>query len=239
MSAPHPADPRDDALRHEQFIAEVLRIRDRKTGEKPASALPSLLSSSVVAAIITVVGTAVVGNMVTNAYQARARRNDAVLQYLRDKRAARDTAVSSALRIVGTYVTAIEDLVLITHPDFKTAGRSPAEAKKLDEWKTSLQAAHDKADDEWRRERDTTRFTLAFHDTEGGQLQAQWSRLATAVDALEDCSRGWFMQHAQGDQPFRDSPCTDQRKAVNTSMDSLVAALQEAERRFFEAQLNR
>jgi hypothetical protein len=237
VSAPPPVDPHDDALRHEQFISEVLRIR--KGEEKSKSTLTNLLTSSVVAAAVTVLGTAVVGNFITNAYQAGAKRNDAIVQYVRDKRAARDGAVNKALQIVGAYVTAIEDLVHITSPEFRSEGRPPAEMKKLDDWKETIQAAHDKADTEWRRERDTTRFTLAFQDTEGGSLQQRWAELATAVDSLEDCGRGWFMQHAWGDTAITVSPCASKRESVNTAMDHLVRALQQSEKSFFDTQMRR
>jgi hypothetical protein len=237
VSSPRVGDSHDDALRQERFIAEVLRIR--KGDEKSKGALVTFLTSGVMAAIVTVTGTAVVGNVVTNAYQLRAKQNDAVLQYLRDKRSARDAAVNRALQIVGSYITAIEDLVQITSPDFRSEGRKPAEVKKLDDWKATVQEAHDKADAEWRRERDTTRFTLAFQDTEGGQLQQHWSGLASSVDALEDCGRGWFMLHAYGDEPFSTSPCAKQRESVNAAMDKLVSALQNSERKFFDAQLSR
>lgn len=212
----------EERLEHEREIAEVLAIR--KPPSAPKSLIELWLNSSVVAAVVGVVGTALLGAYVSGEIQRRAKENEQELARQHEMRAARAVAVEKSLAVVGQNLNATDDLLVTVNNGYHESRHKAEDLPALRAWKRQLAERRDKADSDWRQSRRSLGYTLVY--TFGGDravLQA-WEDIVNASDAYERCTRDWYWRNAaSGSDEEVSSVCLRERKAYESAIEQLTA----------------
>jgi len=212
---------------------------DSAIGPNPTRRLGAILTSPVVAALISVLGTAVLGNWIASRFQDRAKKNEAALQLLRDDRSARIATVKEALTLVGEYVAASEDLITVTDPAFRVAGRSEGDRDDLLRWKKQVRETHDKVDFRWRQQSESLGYVLLYHVYGERRVLDDWRALSGAASGFEKCAREWYME--RGDDSEARLPaelCETHRAKVRESMRGFTDSLRNAERAMYDSRVS-
>lgn len=225
---PQPEWNADEArqLRHETFVAEVLRARGGPP--KPAETKPwweRLLNATAVTALIGVVGTGVVGHWVAGAVQERSKQRELALVAYREYLNAELDTVKSAYRLIGSYLSASEDLIFLTGPAFQTRGFTPEQVQALEAQKQEMRKHYNEMDAQWRNERDSLGFLMAYYHDGSQDIAEAWRAAQQAVDAFNDCAWQWHVTHpAVSDAEMR-AACLAEKAGASDRVSALTQRL--------------
>ena len=193
--------------------------------EQPKGVFESLVTSSVVAALVTVLGTAVVGNYIAGRVQERNKRNEIALSAFRDNQASQVALVKEVYELIGRYRAAGEDLIYITGDQF-AAGNYDEPARKLNQaWFTSIRNHHDEVDQLWRQKKYALGYLLSFHYHGRKEVADSWATTVTSADAFEECV-DQQARKAPGSQSLKDYPCRAQMRTLDDQVASLTRTLE-------------
>jgi hypothetical protein len=97
---------------------ELLKLRNKgSSSDQPKQQLEVLANSTVLAAIVTVLGTVIAGTFISGVIQDRSKKkNELELQSKRDYLKSQVDVDSKAYDLIGRYVAAADDLITITKP---------------------------------------------------------------------------------------------------------------------------
>lgn len=181
--------------------------------------------SPIAATLITVLGTAVVGNLVAAGVQDRSKRNEIALTAFRDNQTAQVGVVKEIYDLIGKYTAAGSDLVWITRDQFADENFSPEDAKLNHQWFHNVRDKHDEIDATWRQKKYSLGYLLAFHYHGRQGISESWHEVVKAVDAFDECV-GEQAQQAPGSQQFTVSPCQSKADVVDGKVANLTQSLE-------------
>jgi hypothetical protein len=212
----------DEQLEHERHIARLLEIRQPPVTVKSPK-LDTWANSSVLAAIIGVVGTAILGACVSGMIQDRSKRNELELAESRETRAARAAAVEKVLAVVGQNLNATDDLLVTVNNGYNESRHRTEDVPRLQEWKRTLAERRDKADSDWRQTRRSLGYTLLYHFGGNTEVQSAWNQIVSASDQFERCTRDWYWHNAVvGSDEEVPAVCRKERAAYEAAIENLT-----------------
>lgn len=212
-----------EQLDYERHIAEVIRIRQEK---KASSRLELWLNSAALAALIGVLGTALLGAWVAGIVQDRSKRNELELTSRNERRAARNAAVANILRIVGAHLSATDDLIVSVNNAYREQGRTSREVKELQEWKKKIVEARNAAEMEWRKEKRSLGFTLVYLFDNDASINTAWAGVAQIADEFERCTNSWYGLNAEaGSDKEPHEVCPTERSGLDSALGQLTRAV--------------
>lgn len=214
----------DEQLEYERRIAEVLKIRS--AGKKEESKVFAWLNSAFGLTMVGFVCTGILGALVTGMVQDRSKRNEMELQARKERSAARHEAMTKILGLLGAYVSSADDLVVIVNNAYSEAGRGKEEVRKLREWREKITTERDKADADWRREREGLGYTLQFLFENDERVSSAWGGVVEKADGFEACTNGWYTQNAAKGSNLKPAQvCPNERSALREAMTALTKAV--------------
>jgi len=201
--------------------------------ETPKRLIEVLSGSSVITALVTVIGTAIIGNAVAGAIQDKSKKNEIALTAFRENQAAQVAVVTEAYQLLGKYVAASDDLITLTDAYFNRADYPSAEAKKrLESWINEVRSNHDQVDRAWREKKYSLGYLLAYHHSGKRSIAQAWTILVQSVDKFGECSRGWLQEHGEGTSRLHPTrPCAEPFSEVEQNSFALTQSL-EADHRY-------
>ena len=215
-----PAD-RAEELEHERHVAEILAIR--KPPDTPKSSLTTWLNSSVVTALIGVIGTGIVGAVISGRIQETARQNERARVAEVARSESQRAIVAKVVDRVDAFLTASDDMLVGVNLSYEERGRTRDDVMKLRTWKTALAEARDKAEAEWRRGKRSLSLGLDYEFDGGDGVMKAWQELANAVDAFEECTNTWYTNNAAiGTTLTPQRICAEKRAAAEQASQIFV-----------------
>jgi hypothetical protein len=212
---------RAEQLEHERHFAEILAVR-KGPGSSP-SQLEKWLNSSVVTTLIGVIGTAVVGTLISAQIQNRARINELARAASAARAENQRAIINKVLDRVSTFVATTDDVLVGVNLSYEERGRTREEIKQLRTWKTELATARDKAESEWRRGKRSLGLALHYEFEGSAEIMKAWQDLAIAIDAFEKCTNSWYTANAAiGTTLTPDRICPDERAAADQASELFV-----------------
>lgn len=211
----------DDQIAYERHVARILEIRKPPAKEK--STLTEWLNSSVITALIGVLGTAVIGSLITAQVQNTAQSNEQA----RTRRAARiqsqNDVVAKILQRTGAFLSATDDLLVTVNSGYDERGRKPEDAKKLRAWKVKLSEQRDQADLDWRRDRHSLTFTVHYVFAGAEHVTKSWEAVVRAIDGFEKCTNTWYTANAhEGTVLTPDLICGNERETADRAVEAFT-----------------
>jgi hypothetical protein len=186
------------------------------------------LNSSVVAAVVGVLGTGVLGALVSARIQNTSKQNELALASARETREARAAIVGRILEVVGRNLSATDDL-LVTVNNAYAAGRMPVEDRpRLAAWKEALAERRDKSDSEWRELRRSLGYALVYRFGGSQPVRTAWQDLVVSSDRFEQCTNAWYSAHARiGSDLTILQVCVTERQGYESAVERLTTVVHE------------
>ena len=201
-----------------------MAIRNPKNDKR--SGWEAWLNSSVLVALIGVVGTGLFSAWISGLIQERSKNAELQRAAQQQLRTDQNAAVLRVLALMANQSSAIDDLLTITHSSYNDGRFSGQELKDLDEWKKKIRSAHDDADSTWRREKITAGYTLLYLFDNDAKVSAAWSSLAATGDAFEDCANQFYSKNALHGTDQRPAQiCDVERKAIADALSHFTGAV--------------
>lgn len=214
-------EERSAQIDYEKHIANILAVR--KPPQESSSILKTWLNSSVLAALVGVVGTAVLGAYIAARIQETARLNERERTAADARLENRRAIVAKVIDRVSTFMAASDDLLVAVNVAYDEKGRNSDDVKKLRAWKTELAVARDKAEAEWRRGKRSLALGLDYEFDRADDVTKAWQELAVNVDAFEKCTNTWYSNNALiGTTLPPERICPDERTAAEQSSEVFV-----------------
>jgi hypothetical protein len=212
----------EEQIQHERLIAQVLRIRN-PSDER--STLYTWLNSNLAIALIGVIGTGVVGTILSGMIQDRSKNNELSRMAQESRLESQNAAVGKVLERVGAFLSATDDLLTTVNNANTERGRLPNEVKQLQKWKADVRQRRDTADVEWRRDKGGLGFTLNYVFDGNRSVSDGWRQLLRAEDQFETCTRNWYIANAEkGSDEAADVICTSERSAFEQSVEAFTTS---------------
>src|ERR1700741_4531850 len=149
----------DEQVEYERHVAKVLEIRGLTSSP---SRLGTWLNSTVMATLIGVVGTGVLGAWVTGRVQDRSKENELARTAQEQRLTSQNTLITKVLDRVGALVSSTDDLLTTVNNVNTEEGRPAREVNELQEWKLRVRKTRDDADAVWRNDKRSLGYSLLY-----------------------------------------------------------------------------
>jgi hypothetical protein len=213
----------EEQVEYERQLAKVLEIRGLASSP---STLSTWLNSTVVATLVGVVGTGVLGAWVTGLVQDRSRENELARTAQEERLASQNTLITRVLDRIGALVSSTDDLLATVNNVNTEEGRPTREVEELQKWKLRVRTTRDEADALWRNEKRSLGYGLLYQFDNHAGIDTAWRRVIQVSDVFEQCTRGWYTQNAAiGTDLPSDRICMDERRTLENAIEGLLKAV--------------
>jgi hypothetical protein len=213
----------EEQVDYERQLAKVLEIRGLSGSP---STLSTWLNSTVLATLIGVVGTGVLGAWVTGLVQDRSKENELARAAQEERLTNQNTLITKVLDRVGALVSSTDDLLVTVNNVNAEEGRPAREVDELQQWKLRVRKTRDDADAVWRNEKRSLGYGLLYQFDNHAGVDTAWRRVIQESDVFEQCTRGWYTQNAAiGTDLPSDRICMDERQRLESAIEGLLKAV--------------
>ena len=222
-------DERENQLsRHESFIAEVPKHRNPVSGgEASKSHWEILANSNALTALITVLGTAFFGTLLAARIQERSRRAERALVEHKEHVNAEVDTVKRAYELAGKDISACEDLIAITGPEFDPRRYEAEKRKELENQKAEIRKQHNTIDAEWRHNRESLGYLISFYHHGRTEVITNWRDVQEAMEQYNACASDWSNNHPVArKEELIPPPCKAEKDRVRQQLGELNLALE-------------
>ena len=218
----------EEQLEHERQIASILKIRARKDAEP--SRLKMWLESNVIATLVGVIGTGLLGAWVSGIIQDRTKANEMARTAQEKRLTAQNALVEKIVSLVGDTIASTDDLLVTVNNAYSANGRKPAEIEKLAQWREKLATARDAADLAWRREQRGLGFTLQYLFGQDENIDKAWKLITSEADRFEQCFNHWYTQNAMlGTNLSPPQICKTEREHLEQTIGAFMKAVSDGQ----------
>lgn len=224
-----------EQLEYERQIAKVLAIRRVEKSEE--STLKTWLNSNVLTALIGLIGTGILGVVVSGVIQDRSKQMEEERETRAAKASAQEVPVTKTLDLVGTFVNTTDDLLVGINRSYSEQDRLPHEIEALRKWKVQLTEKRDAADFAWRREERLLGYSLALLFDDDVGIRDAWKNLRSSVQKFEACTNQFYSANAAtGTDVAVEKICPAERSACYDALERFLRAVLAAQQLFREKQ---
>lgn len=178
----------------ERLVDAFLDRSNSNPPEKEKSLGELLANSTVVAALLTVIGTALATWVVAGPIQDRSKKNELDLQAKRDYLRSQAEIDVKSMDIAGRYISVLDDLLDTKHPDWADNRVSdPVRKEENRKSKKEIRELYNQEDRGWRRAKQTTGYLLDYYhqDRPAGSsaIGGAWKELVQSLDRFAECAQ--------------------------------------------------
>jgi hypothetical protein len=188
-----------------------------------------ILESSVCTALITVllggIMAGAVGQYLSYRYQKSLRERDIATTTYEGYLKRGDETITSALVLIGSVLSASEDLMAFAKAHRDADRYPPTVAKRVEAWREELLKAFGDAMRAWRARRDQQGLLLQHYHNGSPELVLAWRDLQKSVTVYVGCTQSLFWR--RGVHEFSSlyiDACIGERHVVERNIDRFTAA---------------
>jgi septal ring factor EnvC (AmiA/AmiB activator) len=205
-------------LRKVDLVAEILRRM--KPGSSATPLWQRLLNSASIVAVIGLLGTAIIGNLVTGWIQDKAKEKEIAVTVHKESLDAQLASVKKAFELAGAYLAASENLITISREAFQDR---PEE-------KAAFEKEYNTVDAQWRRDAEGVGFLISYYHLAGGNVRPQWLAAKASVEEFNRCA---VQYHADSRKRRRVTECQKHYDAAQAAFAELARVLEAARREVY------
>jgi hypothetical protein len=214
-------------LRHETFIAELLRRRAGSGSDsRPASGWRRFLETSSGTALITVLIGGIMGNVITGFIQNRQARSARTFLAFQEHLKGQHETVKAAYDLIGNCILASEDLISLTGE-----GMASGAYVDIDEQRKTIVNDYNKVDARWRGEKDRLGLLMSYYHPGKDELRKEWDKTQTAVTTYMNCASDWYTPNpvaAHSKETIKANACPVERAALTNQLTAFSEKLNES-----------
>lgn len=195
--------------------------------EKPKAMRDLLRNPTIVAATISVIGTALVGAIISGIIQERSKENELALTAYKEHTTAQLTAINDVFELIGKYLNAADNMIQVTGPRFHPKRPTQAEQQQLTKDIQRLLSQTTEFDAEWQRRREAIGYLLAYHAEGAAPVKDAWNRVKQGAETYYLCALKRLDAYNRGEQlTVEPIPCQQEKIAFANEIETLRNALQ-------------
>lgn len=218
------------ALEYEAFLAEVLKQRAQTRPAGPNRKWKWLLNSNVATALVSLLLTAVLGNLTLAWVQKRNKDHEFKLLAYKEHLAAQLKTVERVYHLVGGVRAAAQDLITVTQPEFSLDRFTGKDARSVRDQVLEVQDRYSKTDQQWRAEREALGFLMVYHHHGRPEVLTAWENMQGALDTYTACAEKWHNSHiGKPASPNLPLPCQRELAETTRLFTAMTLRLAEAQ----------
>lgn len=215
-------------------------MSDEKPAAPPKPRWLSFLESRSGTALITVVIGGLAGQLITCSIQnqmkdrefqqawLQARGNQALVAY-KEYLDREQQIVEQAYELIGNYISASEDLITLTKPEFDLERYSGDQRRVVAEQRTAIRQWFNTMDAKWRGEHEWLGLLMSFYHRGRQDVTTAWRELEDSVTEYADCTRRWYVEHSAPVTPAQaEEACKAESQLLRQRLDELSASMEAA-----------
>lgn len=235
--SPSSTDEEARLIRHETFIAEVLRLRSGSENGKSTKPgwLRFFLQSTGGTAFITVFIGGICGALIAAIIQTGQKdrefqqswlkgRGDQALVAYKDYLDKQQDIVKRVYERIGTSISASDDLITLTRPQFAVTNFQGDEKERVRKFRVEIRDKYNASNREWRNEQETLGLLMNYYNPKQNTVLAAWKDVSEKVEGYANCALQWLEKHPISDESA--TPCKQEKDAFSLSLDGLTKALE-------------
>lgn len=223
-----------DRLQHEAFVNEVLRLRSSGGGDREIKSRARwFLESTGGTAMITVLLGGLIGSGITAMIQSSAKdrefeqawvkaRGDQALVAYKDYLEQQRETMKRSYDLIGTCVSASDDLIELTGPDFDLQKYPSARPQR-----TELRKSYNVCDAQWRGQREALGLLMTYYHHGQPKVLGAWNNVKDSVTKYMNCAADWYLQN-NTKVTDTSGACKMERQALDGRLGDLSKAADEA-----------
>ncbi|HEY0003358.1 MAG TPA: hypothetical protein VGB17_01010 [Pyrinomonadaceae bacterium] len=229
-------------LEYEKFIAEVSKLRARPETPKPL--WQKILETSGGAALITVLIGGILGQLINLSIQSslkdrehrqsmlKARNDQALAAYNKFLEQGSET-VKHAYGLIGNCLSASDDLISITKPEFNMTDLAQEQLKVQTAQKTDVRKKYNETFIKWREEREQLGLLMKYYHHNEAAVTSAWLRVQESTTNYMNCASDRHQQRFDSNVPEDKLPsCEDKKNAIRSALDELTKHRLEVESKY-------
>lgn len=181
-------------LRHERFIAQVLRTRKEQRSDAKPKWLQFLESAGGVALITILLGSLGVGILNSLVQEKLKERELAGAAYQEQAKQQRQTIVDVS-ELIARCISTSEDLVELWTVAFDPSRFSGKQRETVMAYRNDVRARYNSVDSEWRAQNLKVGLSVGLLGRPEDNLAAAWSKVQNSVGDYKQCAEDWNYQH--------------------------------------------
>jgi hypothetical protein len=215
------------ALRHEAFVAAVLRERrsqEKTEGrDRPKPMWLQLLESAGGVALITIVFGSVGAALLNSMVQEKLKERELAAAGFQEEQKQKQQIITQAYELIGNCIATAEDLIYLSVSEFAPDRFVGDQRQKIVVQRNGVRDKYDTVDAQWRTDRLKLALLIGLQSNGQEQLTAAWRGVQDAVTAFKDCAEDFDYAHEQ-QQVYvsvaegRDA-CKDQKQIITLKLD--------------------
>ena len=242
MEDPKPSDWSDDELRllrHEAFLAEVLKTRsESQYTEQSKPKWQRFLESSGGTALVTVILGGVLGQILAWSIQSglkdrefqeawmKARGDQALVSY-KEYTAQEQELMKSTYELIGSCISASEDLIILTTPEFAQDSFEGAVVQRR-----SLRENYNKIEVRWRSDKEKIGLLMGYYHPNQSKVASAWYNTQDSVSNYMDCAQQWYLDHVKPVETTQ--ACKKEEDSLRNSLKEFNKSLEQARNYLWE-----
>jgi hypothetical protein len=215
------SDTETQWLRYEEFIAQVSKLRSPR--EKPKPWWRALLETSGGAALITVLIGGALGQIISMSIQKSLKERELKLvAYTKFVDQGSET-VKHAYALIGTCISASDNLISIKEDKFNPTTISPKDKKNLDEQKSAIVTEYNETNTKWREEQYGLGLLMRYYHRNAMGVAGSWKSVQDSTKDYMDCAGEIKNEPGNFEQL---SACKEKKKVLINSLDAFANAVE-------------
>jgi hypothetical protein len=208
---------------------------DDKSAAKPR--WQRFLESSGGTALITVLIGGLFGQYITASIQQKLKEREfqqswlqtqgsQATTYYKEYLTEEQSVVRGAYEVVGTCISASEDLVILTRTEFDLRTYSGKAQQIVRKQKEDIRDRFNRCDDHWRDEREKWGLLMSFYHRGRPEIGQAWTAVRDDLTDFMACAREWNLSHLEPvSVDLARSACREAKAKVRVDLIGLSKAL--------------
>jgi hypothetical protein len=228
-------EDKEKLLEYEAFIKEVMAQREgaAKSGGPPKPVWQRFLETTGGTALITVLIGGIMGSIITGIIQINAKTRETLLTQATARNNQAQVAykeyldkeleiVNRAFDLVGSCISASEDVIAVTTPEYDPDTYTEPENKKaVIKQQAEALGKYNEIDEKWRSEENKIGLLMNYYHHGQSEVGTGWQRTQEEVTKYMKCANEIYLLHLKG-------PVTeDKYKACEQQKQNLINQLRQ------------
>lgn len=231
--APVLSAEQEQALRHETFIAEVLKKRkspERDEGPKPTWLL--FLESAGGVALITVLLGSAGAALLNELVQEELKKRELAAAAYQDRVKQQQQVIIQASELIASSIDTSEDLIQLWAEGFNPLRFSGVQRERIVTYRNGVREKYNTVDSQWRVQSLTVALSVGLLGKAQDNLTKGWRKVQQSVNAYKQCAENWNYNHEQTQEyvtaDVARKACDDKKEQITISLDQFAGQAESA-----------
>lgn len=219
-----------ELLQHEKFIAEVMKLRHSPGKESlPKPRWQIFLESAGGTALVTAIIGGIFGSYISSAIQLRDKEKELARVSYKERIVKQQETVEQAYELIGSFLSASNDLIALTKPTFDIRRYSGEEREKVRRQRDTIRLEYNKLLTRWQNKRLSVGLLMGYYYKGNSGVTNSWQNLQVSISGYGECAERWYSSQVSPSESEIAGACKIQKDTVRENLGKLTISLSMAQ----------